>query len=139
MAGELLGHPVGALRVDALRPPELGEQGALLAEGRPARQLRLGRRRQGLGHTHGQGEVLRTIRNQYDTGPYSANSVCFDKSGTYIAVASDDGNIKILNESNNKIEATLKGHEDAVLDVLFDYNSKLLVSSSADFSFRVWS
>ncbi len=54
-------------------------------------------------------------------------------------MASDDGNIKILNDTNNKIEVTLKGHEDAVLDVLFDYNSKLLVSSSADFSFRVWS
>jgi WD40 repeat protein len=37
------------------------------------------------------------------------------------------------------MENTLKGHEDAVLDVVFDYNSKMLISSSADFSFRVWS
>lgn len=72
-------------------------------------------------------------------GPYSANSVCFDKSGNFLAVASDDGNIKILNDTNQKFESTLKGHEDAVLDVVFDYNSKALISSSADFSFRVWS
>jgi WD40 repeat protein len=57
----------------------------------------------------------------------------------YIGVASDDGNIKIINDNTQKIEATLKGHEDAVLDILFDYNSKAIISSSADFSFRVWS
>lgn len=54
-------------------------------------------------------------------------------------MASDDGNVKILNEATQKVETTLKGHEDAVLDILFDYNSKALVTSSSDFSFRVWS
>lgn len=37
-------------------------------------------------------------RNQYDTGPYSANSVAFDKSGSSLAVASDEGLVKIFNE-----------------------------------------
>lgn len=78
-------------------------------------------------------------KSQYDTGPYAANSLSYDKSGQFLAVAGDDGNIKIINDVTQKIEATLKGHEDAVLDVLFDFNSKVLISSSADFSFRVWS
>ena len=30
-------------------------------------------------------------RNQYDAGPYSANSVSIDKSGVIIAAANDEG------------------------------------------------
>ena len=47
-------------------------------------------------------------------GKYSANSVCFDKSGVIIACADDEGNIKLYNETTGKLEHTLKGHEDAV-------------------------
>lgn len=53
-------------------------------------------------------------RTQYDAGPYSANSVAIDKSGLMVAVANDEGQIKLFNEATNKLEHVLKGHEDAV-------------------------
>jgi len=53
-------------------------------------------------------------------------------------VASDDGYIKLLNETNGKQENNLKGHEDAVQDVKFDYNSKMMISCGSDYTFRVW-
>ena len=55
-----------------------------------------------------------------------------------IAVASDDGLIKLINETTGKIENSLKGHEDAVQDVAFDKNSKMLVSVGSDASIIVW-
>ncbi|KRW99930.1 WD40-repeat-containing domain [Pseudocohnilembus persalinus] len=77
-------------------------------------------------------------RAQYDAGPYSANSLSIDKSGTMIAVANDEGQIKLFNDVTNKLEHVLKGHEDAVQDVSFDYNSKMIVSCGSDCTFRVW-
>ena len=53
-------------------------------------------------------------------------------------MATDEGQIKIFNELSNKLETSLKGHEDAVQSVVFDFNSKMIVSSSSDASFRVW-
>lgn len=38
-------------------------------------------------------------RNQYDAGPYSSNSVAIDKSGVMIAAATDEGIIKIFNDT----------------------------------------
>lgn len=80
-------------------------------------------------------------RNQFDAGPYSSNSVSIDKSGVFFAVASDEGVIKLFNDQTSKEkkpEAILSGHEDAVQDAIFDYNSKMLISCSADKSFRIW-
>lgn len=37
-------------------------------------------------------------RNQFDAGPYSANSVSIDKSGVILAVASDEGVIKLFDD-----------------------------------------
>lgn len=55
-----------------------------------------------------------------------------------IATATDEGLIKIYNDSTQKLEHTLKGHEDSVQDVKFDFNSKMIVSSGSDCTFRVW-
>lgn len=62
----------------------------------------------------------------------------FDKSSTYLAVASDESVVKLFNDTTNKLEHTLKGHEDAVQDVLFDFNSKYIVTCGSDSTFRVW-
>jgi WD40 repeat protein len=78
------------------------------------------------------------LRTQYDSGPYSANAVTFDKSSTYLAVASDEGVVKLFNDTTNKLDHTLKGHEDAVQDVIFDFNTKMIVSCGSDSTFRVW-
>lgn len=73
-----------------------------------------------------------------DCGPYSANSCAFDKSGVILAVACDDGVLRLYNENDGRLENQLKGHEDAIQDVKFDYNSKALVTCSSDASFFVW-
>lgn len=49
-----------------------------------------------------------------DSGNYSLNACAFDKSGTMIATASDDGFVRLFDEKSRKNEANLKGHEDAV-------------------------
>jgi len=36
------------------------------------------------------------------------------------------------------LKKSLTGHEDAVLDVLFDYNNKFIISSGNDDTFRLW-
>jgi WD40 repeat protein len=77
-------------------------------------------------------------KSQFDCGPYAANSCAFDKSGNIIAIASDDGTVKLYGELTMKLENSLKGHEDAVQDVVFDYNSKMMISAGSDSSFRVW-
>lgn len=37
-------------------------------------------------------------KKTFDCGPYSANALHFDKSGVNIAVAGDDGLIRLYNE-----------------------------------------
>lgn len=64
--------------------------------------------------------------------------MAFDKTGSILAVATDEGFIRIINDSKNAIEGKLQGHEDAVQDVAFDYNSKMIVSAGADATFRVF-
>ncbi len=71
-------------------------------------------------------------------GKYSANSVSFDKSGVIIACADDEGMIRLYNETTGKLEHTLKGHEDSVQDVKFDFNSKMIISCGSDATLRVW-
>ena len=73
-----------------------------------------------------------------DSGNYSSNACAFDKSGSIIASASDDGFVRLFDEKTGKNENNLKGHEDSVQDVVFDYNSKMLISGGSDASFIVW-
>jgi WD40 repeat protein len=91
--------------------------------------------------------------HQFDSGLASANKAIFDKSNTYVLVASEDATVKVyyhsyflylisfyrFNLHTKEKEAELKGHEDAVLDLTFDNGREgYLVSSSSDCSFRVW-
>jgi WD40 repeat protein len=78
-------------------------------------------------------------RQSFQCGPHPANSVAFDKSGTLLAVASDDSTIKIISLLDEKI-FTLKGHEDAVQCAVFDMNTNaFLVSCGNDTTVRYWS
>lgn len=38
----------------------------------------------------------------------------------------------------SKFEATLKGHDDAVQDILFDSKAKAIYTCSSDSTFRIW-
>lgn len=64
--------------------------------------------------------------------------MAFDKTGTIIAVATDEGFVKIINDSKNAIEGKLQGHEGAVQDVVFDYNSKMIISAGEDANFCIF-
>ena len=76
---------------------------------------------------------------QFDSGLASANNATFDKSCTYVLVASEDATIKVFNLQSKEKEAELKGHEDAVLDLCWDNGKEgLLMSASSDCTFRIW-
>jgi sperm-associated antigen 16 protein len=64
--------------------------------------------------------------------------VAFDKSGSIVACGTDEGFIKLYNESSGKLEISQKAHEDAVQAVMFDYNSKMLVSAGSDCAVNLW-
>ena len=87
---------------------------------------------------------LRMVKEwkHFDSGLCSSNCAIFDKSSKYILVANEDNTIKMFNiESNNpnEKESELKGHDDAVLDLVWDNNKDgYLVSASSDCSFRLW-
>ena len=55
-----------------------------------------------------------------DSGLSSANCAVFDRSGSFIYVASEDCTIKIYNRNTGEKDGELKGHEDAVLDLCWD-------------------
>eukprot|EP00672_Neobodo_designis_P025106 CAMPEP_0174851516 /NCGR_PEP_ID=MMETSP1114-20130205/23229_1 /TAXON_ID=312471 /ORGANISM="Neobodo designis, Strain CCAP 1951/1" /LENGTH=579 /DNA_ID=CAMNT_0016086057 /DNA_START=65 /DNA_END=1804 /DNA_ORIENTATION=+ len=78
-------------------------------------------------------------RQAFACGPHPANSVAFDKSGSLLAVASDDSTIKIISIADEKV-STLKGHEDAVQCAVFDMATNgFLVSCGSDTTVRYWS
>ena len=87
----------------------------------------------------------------FDSGLASIHQAIFDKSGTYVVVASEDASIKMyaiigimkinfrFNLNTKEKESELKGHEDAVLDICWDSGREgMLISASSDCSFRVW-
>lgn len=53
-----------------------------------------------MGCEDGQGEVTfhSNQRSSYDTGEYPANCIAIDKSGSLLAVASDDHIIRLYND-----------------------------------------
>ena len=71
---------------------------------------------------------------------HPVNKVCFDRSGTRIVCAGDDG--LVHGYSTDDLSSVLwsgRGHEDAVQGVCFDPADTLLVSTSTDCTFRIWS
>jgi len=71
-------------------------------------------------------------------GQAAVNQAIFDPSGKILAIASDDGSIKLHNTETDKKVGELKGHSDAVLDMVFDKDAGYLMSASADTTFRMW-
>lgn len=85
----------------------------------------------------------------------AANAVSLDRSGACIAVACEDGAVRILDASalvsgvtaptvggpplNLKSLLSLRGHEDAAQAVSFDPTSSYLVSGGSDATIRCWS
>lgn len=79
-----------------------------------------------------------TERYSVDVGPHPANKLAFDRAGEIIAVASDDGRVKLINAITGEQGPELEGHDDAVQVVAFDYPNRKLVSGGSDKTFRMW-
>lgn len=73
-----------------------------------------------------------------DLGPHPANRVAFDPSGSVLAVASNDGSVRMYEIASGK-HSQLTGHEDAAQTVLFDRGGEFLVSAGSDGTVRIWS
>ena len=82
---------------------------------------------------------LRTVRElaSIDESKQAANCLCFDRTGDQLAVGYDDSNIRLF-KTGQKYETMFKGHDDAVLDLMYDPNNVLLISASADRTFKIW-
>ena len=76
-----------------------------------------------------------------DAQTFAANACHFDQSGHVVAVACEDCAIRIFNDqaqNPQEFENELQEHKDIVYDVKFDYNSKMMISCSADCTFRIY-
>ena len=82
---------------------------------------------------------LRTVRElaSIDECKQAANCLCFDRTGDQLAVGYDDSNIRLF-KTGQKYGTMFKGHDDAVLDIMYDPNNVLLISASADRTFKIW-
>ncbi|RNF05494.1 pf20-like protein [Trypanosoma rangeli] len=71
-------------------------------------------------------------------GPYAANHVASDVTGTYLVVASDDTTMKIIDISNSSV-GELAGHEDGVQCAMFDPSTNnFIVSGCSDGTIGYW-
>ena len=82
---------------------------------------------------------VRTVRelSSLDECKQAANCLCFDRTGDQLAVGYDDSNIRLF-KTGQKYETMFKGHDDAVLDLMYDPNNVLFISASADRTFKIW-
>jgi WD40 repeat protein len=55
-----------------------------------------------------------------------------------LAVASDDGKVRLYSTKSGEQVSDLGGHEDAVQAVAFDPAGQFMVTGSSDNTFRLW-
>ncbi|RNF22375.1 pf20-like protein [Trypanosoma conorhini] len=71
-------------------------------------------------------------------GPYAANHVASDSTGTYLVVSSDDTTMKIVDVPSASV-GELAGHEDCVQCALFDPSTNsFIVSGCSDGTIGYW-
>ncbi len=58
--------------------------------------------------------------------------------GGMLAVAEENGNIKLIDLASGKVTQTLAGHEGAVHGVRFSADASQLISGGADKTYRIW-
>lgn len=78
------------------------------------------------------------LEGEIQCGPHPGNGIDLDPSGKFGFVASDDSTVKIVDLETFKLESELRGHDDAVLDIVTDIINKEIITCSADTTFRTW-
>jgi len=67
----------------------------------------------------------------------SVNKVVFDRSGSYLATSSEDGEVRLWSRQGQLV-AKLKGHQGWISSVAFSPNGTRLATSGADGIVRLW-
>jgi WD40 repeat protein/DNA-binding SARP family transcriptional activator len=65
--------------------------------------------------------------------------VAFNRDGTQLASASNDGTIRLWNPASGKLQRTFRGHRQSVNSVSFSDDGRRLVTAGADGTVRIWS
>ena len=95
----------------------------------------------------GEGHVAVLFKLEDGEGEYERNAtkstlpirdLSFSPDSAWLAVASDDDEIKVVNVENVQEIKTLKGHEGGVKSIAFDPKGEYLASAGADRSVRLW-
>lgn len=66
------------------------------------------------------------------------NAVAYAPNGQWLAVASKDGLIHLLDAATRKVVLLLKGHAAPVTQIIFSPDGKRLVSGSEDRTVKIW-
>ena len=76
------------------------------------------------------------------SAPLGCFRLAFNKDGNWLAAACTYKNsktvIKIFSVETGRILATFKGHRNLIHDLQFSESSKYLISSSSDYTAKVW-
>lgn len=73
-----------------------------------------------------------------ETGPHPSNQAAFGPGGQTLAVAGDDGWVRVIELATKQLACTLR-HGDAVQSVVFDHKGERLLSGASDGQIYVWS
>jgi len=65
-------------------------------------------------------------------------AVAFNPDGRLLACASQDGTIRMWDVEQRTEVATLKGHDDIVIDIAFSSDGNLIISGGADNTVKLW-
>ena len=88
-----------------------------------------------------EGSLKRTIRTLSGTGPDGAiYAAALSSDGQYLAIGGyfPENEIRIININRDQDVITLKGHQNIITKLVFSSNDRLLASTGADKSVKIW-
>jgi WD40 repeat protein len=80
------------------------------------------------------GRELKTI----PTGPLMGHAVVFAPTGNWLAVATKDSAVQLVNLDTGETVHSLIGHKQFVQDLSFNPDGKRLASASCDYTIKIW-